>query len=254
MQFGFVLPGGTAVEQLQLAVAAEQAGWDGIFVFEAAYGVDPWTLLSAIAQSTSRIRLGTMLTPLPWRRPWKLASQVATLDQLSDGRAILAVGLGAIDAELGSTGEETDRRKRAEMLDEGIDLIRGLWEGRMRFSGRHYDVDLQVREDFAVASKPAQQRIPVWVVGAWPRAKSMERVLRCDGLLPNVAGPEGFGRATPDDIRSRAGAGVRRGEQYMVARDALDDTRRRTADRGARTNRGGSATRLSVLKAFLKRS
>ena len=101
MQYGFVLPGGSATEQLEQAIVAEQAGWDGIFVWEAAYGVDPWTLLAAIAQRTSRVRLGTMLTPLPWRRPWKLASQVVTLDQLSAGRAILAVGVGAVDAELG---------------------------------------------------------------------------------------------------------------------------------------------------------
>jgi alkanesulfonate monooxygenase SsuD/methylene tetrahydromethanopterin reductase-like flavin-dependent oxidoreductase (luciferase family) len=91
MRYGAVLPGGTATKQLEQAVVAEQAGWDGLFVWEAAYGVDAWSLLAAIAARTSRIRLGTMLTPLPWRRPWKVASQVATLDQLSGGRAILAV-------------------------------------------------------------------------------------------------------------------------------------------------------------------
>lgn len=90
-----ILPGGTATEQLDQAVLAEQAGWDGVFVWEAAYGVDAWSLLAAIAARTSRVRLGTLLTPLPWRRPWKVASQVATLDQLSGGRAILSVGLGA---------------------------------------------------------------------------------------------------------------------------------------------------------------
>ena len=97
MKYGAVLPGGTAAEQLELALLAEQAGWDGLFAWEAAYGVDAWTLLAAVAARTSRIRLGTMLTPLPWRRPWKVASQVATLDQLSGGRAILAVGVGAPD-------------------------------------------------------------------------------------------------------------------------------------------------------------
>src|ERR1700712_5113844 len=95
MRFGVILPGGTAGEQLEQAVLAERAGWDGVFVWEAAYGVDAWSLLAAIAALTTRVRLGTILTPLPWRRPCKVASQVATVDQLSGGRAILSVGLGA---------------------------------------------------------------------------------------------------------------------------------------------------------------
>src|SRR3982751_4603222 len=104
MKYGFILPGGTAREQLEQAVLAEQAGWDGVFVWEAAYGVDPWGLLCAVAAKTERIRLGTMLTPLPWRRPWKVASQVVTLDQLSGGRATLAVGVGATETDLPRTG------------------------------------------------------------------------------------------------------------------------------------------------------
>src|ERR1700760_647175 len=107
---GAVLPGGTATEQLELAVLAEESGWDGVFTWEAAYGVDAWGLLAAMAVRTSSVRLGTMLTPLPWRRPWKLASQVATVDQLSGGRAILAVGLGALDEGMPTTGEVTDLR------------------------------------------------------------------------------------------------------------------------------------------------
>src|SRR5438270_101790 len=117
MRYGFVLPTGSATEQLDLAILAEQAGWDGVFLFEIAYGVDPWTTMAATSQRTTRVKLGTMLTPLPWRRPWKLASQVMTLDQLSNGRAILAVGTGAIDDALGTTGEATDIRTRADRLD-----------------------------------------------------------------------------------------------------------------------------------------
>jgi len=206
MRYGFVLPGGTATEQLEQAVLAEQAGWDAVFVWEAAYGVDAWTLLAAMSQRTARIRLGTMLTPLPWRRPWKVASQAVTLDQLSGGRAILAVGLGAVDTSLGNTGEVTDRRTRAEMLDEGIDLIAGLWQGRPRFAGRHYQVDLEARDDLArVATAVQQPRIPIWVVGAWPRPKSMRRALRCDGLLPVCMDETGFRETTPDDIRAMRG-------------------------------------------------
>lgn len=202
MQYGFVLPGGTANEQLEMAELAEKSGWDGVFVWEAAYGVDAWTLLAAMAQRTQRIRLGTMLTPLPWRRPWKVASQAATLDQLSGGRAILAVGLGAAEAGLGNTGEATDRRTRAEMLDEGIDLIAALWEGRLRYAGRHYTLDLEAREELTRAGKPVQARIPIWVVGAWPRPKSMQRVLRCDGILPAAMEREGPRDLVPDDIRA----------------------------------------------------
>lgn len=203
MRFGFVLPGGTASLQVEQAVRAEQAGWDGVFVWEAAYGIDAWVLLSAMAQRTSRIRLGTMLTPLPWRRPWKVASQAVTLDELSGGRAILTVGLGATDTVLGNTGEVLDRKQRAEMLDEGIDMIAGMWDGDLAFSGRHYQVDLSSRVDLFGATHGVQKpRIPIWVVGAWPRPKSMRRVLRCDGLLPNCFGDEGFRETTPDDIRA----------------------------------------------------
>src|SRR2546422_9823001 len=113
MRYGFVLPGGTAEEQLEQAVIADRAGWDGVFVWEAVYGVDAWVLLAAMAARTERIRLGTMLTPLPWRRPWKVASQMATLDDLSGGRAILSVGLGAVDTGLGHTGEELDTKRTA---------------------------------------------------------------------------------------------------------------------------------------------
>src|SRR5438093_7320627 len=115
MRYGFVLPGGTAAEQLEQAILADESGWDGVFVWEAAYGVDAWALLAAMAERTERIRLGTMLTPLPWRRPWKVASQAITLDELSNGRAIIAVGLGAVGTGLGETGEVTDRRERADM-------------------------------------------------------------------------------------------------------------------------------------------
>src|SRR6202050_999053 len=145
MNFGVILPGGTASEQLEQAVLAEEAGWDGVFVWEAAYGVDAWTLLAAIAARTNQVQLGTVLTPLPWRRPWKVASQVATLDQLSSGRAILTVGLGAVETDLPLTAEVIDLPMRAEYLDEGIDLIRSLWEGGTKYHGRHYHSECERR-------------------------------------------------------------------------------------------------------------
>jgi alkanesulfonate monooxygenase SsuD/methylene tetrahydromethanopterin reductase-like flavin-dependent oxidoreductase (luciferase family) len=179
MRYGAVLPGGTAHEQLELAELAESAGWDGVFVWEAPYGVDAWSLLAAAAVRTSRVRLGTMLTPLPWRRPAKLASQVATVDQLSDGRAILGIGVGAPPTLLPGSDEVTDLRTRAALLDSGVTMMRDLWEGR-----------LADRIGAAAAARPVQERLPVWVVGVWPRPKSLRRALRCDGIIAQYQGED----------------------------------------------------------------
>jgi alkanesulfonate monooxygenase SsuD/methylene tetrahydromethanopterin reductase-like flavin-dependent oxidoreductase (luciferase family) len=181
---GFVIPGGTATEQLEQAVLAEEAGWDGVFVAELGFGVDAWALLSAIAVRTERVRLGTMLTPLPWRRPWKLAGQVATLDQLSDGRATLAVGVGAVDTGLGTYPEVTDLRERAALLDTYIDVVRSLLDGDVELD----DIGLDLREAVAAAPRPVQARVPIWCVAvATPR--SMRRVQRCDGLVVQAEEP-----------------------------------------------------------------
>ena len=194
MRYGVILPGGTAPQQLEQAVLAEEAGWDGVFVWEAASGVDAWSLLAAIAAATTRIRLGTMLTPLPWRRPWKVASQVATVDQLSDGRAVLGIGVGALTTDLPITGEVTDLRERAAMMDDGIDLLRALWAGRTSYHGPHYDYEVG-RDDLAQVGRPVQDRIPIWVVAVWPRPKSLRRALRCDGVIPGHGGG-------PEEIRA----------------------------------------------------
>src|SRR5262249_13052014 len=188
MLTGFVLPGGPATEQLEQAVLAEQSGWDGVFVWEAAYGVDAWSLLAAMAARTQPIRLGTLLTPLPWRWPWKVASQVATVDQLSGGRAILAVGVGAIDTGLPDTGEETDKHLRAERLDEGIDLVRTLWDGGLSYHGKYYHFECD-RDDLVGAVRPVPGRIPIWVVGGGPRPRSMRRGRRREGRLPHDTPP-----------------------------------------------------------------
>lgn len=200
MKFGFVLPGGTPRELVERAVEAEAAGWDAVFVWEAAYGADAWSVLAAVAERTERIHLGTMLTPLPWRRPWKVASQVATLDQLSNGRAILAVGLGAPEVSTVRPSDPVDRRERAALLDDGIDVIDALWSGALTYDGPVFQLDLTggVIGEFRPVQRP---RPPIWIVGAWNRPKSMQRVLKGDGLLPNVMDPE-LRETTPDDVRA----------------------------------------------------
>ena len=201
MKYGFVLPSGDARTAAETARVAEQAGWDGFFVWEPVWGVDAWVCLTAAAMVTERIRLGTMITPVSRMRPWKLASETATLDNLSAGRVILSVGLGATDTGFTAFGEVTDRKTRAELLDEGLDILTGLWRGQpFAYHGKHYRVQ---PTDFMVPPPPVQQpRIPIWVVGAWNRPKSMARVLRYDGILPNVMTPAGEHRPlTPDDVR-----------------------------------------------------
>ncbi len=201
MKYGFILPSGDARTAAEFAQQAEKAGWDGFFVYEPVWGIDAWVSLTAAAMRTERIRLGTMLSPLSRMRPWKLASETATLDNLSGGRVILAVGLGAPDTGFAEFGEVTDRKTRAELLDEGLDILTGLWQGQpFNYTGKHY----RIKEmHFNPPPPPLQKpRIPIWVVGAWPRRKSMERVLRWDGLLPNNMDDDGKHiPLTPDSLR-----------------------------------------------------
>jgi hypothetical protein len=123
-------------------------------------------------------------------RPWKLASEAATLDNLSGGRVILSVGLGATDTGWEEFGEITDRKIRAELLDEGLDIVTGLWRGQpFTYEGKHYHVK---PTDFLAPDPPVQKpRVPIWVVGAWPYPKSLARVLKYDGVLPSMFDADG---------------------------------------------------------------
>jgi len=229
MKYGFVLPYGDARTAAEMAQAAEAAGWDGFFVWEPVWGFDAWVSLAAAAMRTKRIRLGTMLTPLSRMRPWKLASETATLDNLSGGRVILSVGLGAIDSGFTAFGEITDRKQRAELLDEGLAILTGLWAGQpFSYDGRHYHIK---PDDFYPPPPPVQQpRIPIWVVGAWPFPKSMQRALRYDGILPTVIDPEnGARQALPNEIRQMA-AYIRENRSSEVPFDIVVDGQTPGAD------------------------
>jgi alkanesulfonate monooxygenase SsuD/methylene tetrahydromethanopterin reductase-like flavin-dependent oxidoreductase (luciferase family) len=205
MQHGLVMR--TDVEPsslIDLAVEAEASGWDGLFIWDAFLGPHTGVLLGAIAARTRHLRFGTMLTPPSVRRPWRLAAEAATLDRLSGGRLILSFGLGAAeDLGFARVGEATDRRVRAELLDESLDILSGLWGGEpFSYTGTHSHLS-----DAVLTVKPVQApRIPIWVVGAWPRPKSMRRVPRCDGLIPCVMTPDGMVNyePTPDDLRAMA--------------------------------------------------
>lgn len=193
MQYGIIVTTGDPRTVADLAAEAEAAGWDGVFYWDGiAVGTadtyDPWVVMAAMAMRTERVRLGAIVTPPSRRRPWKLARETMTLDRLSAGRLVVPVGLGALDdLAFGNVGEPTDARTRAELLDESLDILDGLWSGvPFGYTGRHYRFG-----PMTFAPTPVQTpRIPIWVVGAWPHERSMRRVLRYDGIVTQTDRPE----------------------------------------------------------------
>jgi len=182
-------PFGDARVLAGLARDAENAGWDGFFIWDHIAGggrwsdvmVDPWVALAAIALQTGRIRIGAMVTPLPRRRPVKVARETVSVDHLSGGRLVFGVGIGGGTAEYDDLGEEPDRRVRGAMLDEGLDVLTGLWRGeRFSYDGQYYHI-----QDTRFLPPPVQQpRIPIWVAGKWPNRAPMRRAVRWDGAFP----------------------------------------------------------------------
>jgi hypothetical protein len=204
LKFGLALPYTNARRVAMLASLAEEAGWDGCFLGDAIWCEDPMISLAAAAMQTHHIRLGTMIIPMPLRRPWKVASESVALDHLSDGRLILGLGAGAVwMGWQGFPDEVTDTRTRAEMLDESIDILTLLYQRKQfDYDGKHYHLKLTLVDEQHYPPRPVQQpRIPLWVVGIWPRKKSMQRVLKCDGILVEKRSPEGKGEEiTPADL------------------------------------------------------
>jgi alkanesulfonate monooxygenase SsuD/methylene tetrahydromethanopterin reductase-like flavin-dependent oxidoreductase (luciferase family) len=180
----------------EVARTAEEAGWDGLLVWDHVVGekelrwqlADPWILLTVAALATRRIRLGTAITPVARRRPSKLAREVATLDRLTGGRMVLGAALGApVADEYASFGDTTDTRVLAERLDEGLHALDLLWSGEpVTYRGNQVTID-----DVVFLPTPVQRpRVPVWVGGFWPNKAPMRRAARWDGAIPAMAGFE----------------------------------------------------------------
>jgi len=173
----------------ELAVEAEHAGWDGVFVWDTLLFnvetmppvIDPWAMLAVIATSTTRVKIGPMIAQLARRRPWEVARQVVTLDHLSHGRFILGAGLGyASEADFGHFGLPSDARARADLLDESLDVIAGLCSGEpFEYRGRHYTI-----KQTLFRPPPVQNHIPVWIGGYWPHKRPMRRAARWHGAFP----------------------------------------------------------------------
>lgn len=192
-RFGFDFPpfGGLADPTAMAAIGtvAEEAGWDGVFVWDhimyrapVTHVGDPWIGLAAIAGATRHVAIGVMVTPLPRRRPQVVARQSAGIDRISGGRFVLGAGLGLDRSgrELSAFGEDLDDKRRAAMLDESLTIIDSLWGGEpVSFSGNHYLVD-----DVVFRPRPVTRpRPPIWLAARWPYRNPMKRAARWDGLF-----------------------------------------------------------------------
>lgn len=178
-----------------LGVAAERAGWDGVFVWDHVVRhegdfdlAEPWVLLAAVASATTRLTLGPLVTPLARRRPWNVGRAATTLDHLSGGRTVLGVGLGSSRGpEFGPFGEETDPVTRGDMLDEGLEVIRGMWTGEpVDHHGPHYTVD-----GIRFLPPPVQAGgIPIWAATESTRGRPVRRAAELNGIFPIGIAPE----------------------------------------------------------------
>ena len=194
VSFGLGVPnGGDFADPGRLAALAreaEDAGWDGFFLWDHVIRrqpwqpmVDPWVTLAAVATSTDRLVLGPMVTPLARRRVSVVARQSVTLDVLSGGRLRLGVGLGAPDDEFTRFGEDADPRRRARVLDEALEALTRLWTGEeVSYRGEHV-----VADGVRFLPRPVRGRIPIWVAGGWPGGPPFRRAARFDGVWPVAA-------------------------------------------------------------------
>jgi alkanesulfonate monooxygenase SsuD/methylene tetrahydromethanopterin reductase-like flavin-dependent oxidoreductase (luciferase family) len=148
---------------VRTARAAQTAGWEGYFVWDHLAFVwgppsaDPWVTLAAVAAVTEELTLGTAVTPLARRRPQVVAQQLATLERLNGGRVVLGAGLGGNEKEFTAFGEDFDPHRRAKLLDDGLEVVRELWDG------------------------------PIWVGGH--SGPALRRAARWDGWIPNSLEP-----------------------------------------------------------------
>jgi alkanesulfonate monooxygenase SsuD/methylene tetrahydromethanopterin reductase-like flavin-dependent oxidoreductase (luciferase family) len=231
-----------------LAKDAEAAGWDGFWIWDHIQwsgeqngeprqpSVDPTVALTMIAAVTARVRFGPMVTPLARRRPWKLARELTTLDHLSGGRLTVGVGLGGPPGlEYGDFGEDTDPRTRAAKLDEGLDVLRGLWTGQpFSYAGRHHRVTIA-----EMLPTPLQSHVPIWVGGEWPNHRApFRRAARYDGVHPLLF-------SVPLDRQPAAIA-----ELVSFIRDQRDDDRPFEVVFGAETVGHGSAADHDLVAEF----
>ena len=214
IKVGVVGSFGSAAQVLEMAVGAEDAGWDGFFSWDGLSLLsmpvdtfDPWAVLAAAAVRTERITLGAMVFALPRRKPWEVVRQALTVDHLSGGRLVLPVGVGVLDDGGFSAvpGQPQSLRERAELLDDALAYLDRAWTGeRFAFEGTHVRTGEMQFLPRPVERAVVGHHVPVWPVGVWdaerPPARSLDRTLRADGIVLQLRSDRGFDVPTPDDV------------------------------------------------------
>jgi alkanesulfonate monooxygenase SsuD/methylene tetrahydromethanopterin reductase-like flavin-dependent oxidoreductase (luciferase family) len=174
-------------DYIELSIIAEGSNWDGFFIWDHMHlnkdssdpVLDPWIVLAGIATKTEKLRIGTTVTALARRRPWKIARETVSLDRLSNGRLVLGVGLG-VDNDFSDFGEDGDSQVRGKKLDETLDILTGLWTGQpFSYQGEFYKLN-----EVKFIPKPVQKPIPIWVGGTWPNKKPFRRAAKYNGIFP----------------------------------------------------------------------
>jgi alkanesulfonate monooxygenase SsuD/methylene tetrahydromethanopterin reductase-like flavin-dependent oxidoreductase (luciferase family) len=225
IKVGVVGSFGSAAQVVEMAVAAEQHGWDGFFTWDgmsimAVDTFDPWAILAAAAVRTEHLALGAMVFALPRRRPWEVARQALTVDHLSGGRLVLPVGVGVLDDGGFSAvpGQPQALRDRAEQLDDALAFLDHAWTGEpFAFSGTRLETGEMQFLPRPVDRPAIGPRVPVWPVGVWdarrPPRRSLDRALRHDGVVVQLRGDRGTGVPAPDDVAALVSwLGARRAE------------------------------------------
>jgi len=224
MRFGLFVPAFAELADprrvADLAHTAEESGWEGFYLWDhvlrpGGMGVaDPWVTLAAVATATERVRIGTLVTPLARRRPWVLARQVSTLDHLSGGRVVVGIGLGHDGSrEFSAFGEVADARGRGRLLDESLDVLRGLLGGGpVKHRGDQLAVDTP-----PFVPRPVQDPLPIWAACQWPNRRPLVRAARLQGCFPIFPTP-----VPPPPPTATEVAEVRRELDRLGARPDLD--------------------------------
>jgi alkanesulfonate monooxygenase SsuD/methylene tetrahydromethanopterin reductase-like flavin-dependent oxidoreductase (luciferase family) len=227
MRYGIFIPNfgpfGDARVMAELAASAEAAGWDGAFVWDHVVRregdfdlVDPWVALTAMAMATTLVTIGPLITPLPRRRPWNVAKSAVSIDHLSGGRMVLGIGLGASRGpEFAAFDEEVDPRRRGDMLDEGVALVRAAWTGEpVHHEGEHYQVD-----GIRFLPRPVRDgRLPIWAATEAATGRAVRRAAGLDGIFPIGITPSDLPRLV--DVLEAAGP---RRADYDIVVAGTDD-------------------------------